>query len=51
MTDNKIKKLLRAAELLLPQSDRETELDKLVATSLQAGYELGKLSVTEHSAK
>lgn len=43
MTSRK-EKLLRAAEILLPQDDRETELDKLVAASMQAGYELGKLA-------
>ena len=44
-------KLLRAAEILLPQDDRETELDKLVAASMQAGYELGKLAGQPKPAK
>ena len=42
----RMQKLLKAAEILLPQSEHETELDKLVATSMQAGYELGKLAAS-----
>lgn len=40
----RMKKLLKAAEILLPQDEREAELDKLVAASMQTGYELGKLA-------
>ena len=37
-------KLIKAAELLLPQAEREAELDKLVAASMLTGSELGKLA-------
>lgn len=40
----RLKKLLKAAEILLPQDEREAELDKLVAGAMQTGYELGKLA-------
>lgn len=40
----RMQKLLKAAEIILPQEDRQTELDKLVAASMQTGYELGKLA-------
>lgn len=40
----RMQKLLKAAEIILPQEDRQTELDKLVAASMQIGYELGQLA-------
>ena len=30
----RMQKLLKAAEIILPQEDRQTELDKLVAASM-----------------
>lgn len=44
----RMKKLLRAAEIIKLHDDKETELDKLVAASMQAGYELGRLAATSH---
>ena len=43
----RMQKLLKAAEIILPQEDRQTELDKLVAASMQTGYELGKLEAAK----
>lgn len=48
MTDRK-EKLKRVAEIIRPQDDREVDLSKLVATTLQAGYELGKLSAEQNN--
>lgn len=48
---NRMKRLIRAAEILLPQDEREAELDKLVAAAMQAGYELGKLSAEKDEAQ
>lgn len=44
MSESRIKKLLRAAEIIRNQSEQETELDRLVAVSMQTGYQLGYLS-------
>ena len=44
MSESRIKKLLRAAEIIRDQSEQETELDQLVAVSMQTGYQLGKMS-------
>ena len=40
----RMQKLLKAAEIIKGESEHEAELDKLVAVSMQAGYELGKLA-------
>ncbi len=47
---NRMQQLLRAAKLILLQDDQETELDKLVAMSMQAGYEMGKLDAKRNNA-
>ena len=44
LSESRIKKLLRAAEIIRDQSEQETELDQLVAVSMQTGYQLGKMS-------
>ena len=44
MSESRLKKLLRAAEIIREQSEQETELDRLVAVSMQTGYQLGYLS-------
>lgn len=43
MTD-RLKKLLVAAEIIKAKDESEVDLDKLVAASMQTGYELGKLA-------
>lgn len=40
----RMQKLLKAAEIMLPQDEHEADLDKLVASSMQTGYELGRLA-------
>lgn len=47
MSESRIKKLLRAAEIIRDQSEQETELDKLVAVSMQTGYQLGYMTAKE----
>ena len=37
-------KTVRAAEIIRDQSEQETELDQLVAVSMQTGYQLGYLT-------
>lgn len=44
MSENKMSKLLRASEIIKQQDEKETELDNLVAISMQTGYELGRLT-------
>ena len=44
MSESRIKKLLRAAEIIRDQSEQETGLDQLVAVSMQTGYQLGYLT-------
>ena len=44
MSESRIKKLLRAAEIIRDQSEQETELDQLVAVSMQTGYQRGYLT-------
>lgn len=44
MSENKMSKLLRASEIIKQQDEKETELDNLVAISMQTGYELGRLA-------
>lgn len=45
----RMKKLLHAAEIILPQDDCDVDLAKLVAASMQTGYELGKLSAEQNN--
>lgn len=47
----RMKKLLAAAEIIKAETDHEAELDKLVATSMQAGYELGRLAAAAKPAE
>ena len=42
--ESRIQKLLRAAEIIRAQDEQETELDRLVAMSMQTGYQMGRLS-------
>lgn len=43
--DNKREELLdRAVEIIKKQDDHDTEVTKLFAHALQAGYDLGKLA-------
>lgn len=44
MSEEKIQNILRAAEIIRAQDEQETELDRLVAVSMQTGYELGRLA-------
>ena len=44
MEKTRIEKLLRAVEIIKAQDEQETELDRLVAVSMQTGYELGRMS-------
>lgn len=44
MTQSRIEKLMRAVEIIKAQDEQETELDRLVAVSMQTGYELGRMS-------
>ena len=44
MKETRIQKILRAAEIIKSQDEKETELDRLVAVSMQTGYQLGKMS-------
>ena len=46
MKETRIQKLLRAAEIIKAEDEREAELDSLVAVSMQTGYQLGKMSAT-----
>ena len=45
--ESRIQKLLRAAEIIRAQDEQETELDRLVAMSMQTGYQMGRLSAQE----
>lgn len=42
MSEKRIETLLRAAEIVKQQDEPQTELDRLVAVSMQTGYELGR---------
>lgn len=44
MKETRIQKLLRAAEIIKAEDEKEAELDSLVAVSMQTGYQLGKMS-------
>ena len=44
MDTARMQKLLRASEIVRTMDERETELTKLVAAAMQAGYEMGKLA-------
>ena len=44
MKETRIQKILRAAEIIKSQDEKETELDRLVAVSMQTGYQLGYLT-------
>lgn len=44
MSESRMEKLLRACDIVKQQDEKEAELTSLVAVSMQAGYELGKLA-------
>lgn len=44
MEETRIAKLLKAATLIKARDDKQVEIDKLVALSMQTGYEMGKLA-------
>lgn len=44
MTDKRIDKLVKLWSLIRDQDDGDAELDKLVALSMQTGYDLGRLT-------
>lgn len=48
MSEKKIQSILRAAEIIRAQDEKETELDRLVAVSMQTGYELGRQTAGEN---
>lgn len=47
---SKTEKLLEAAKIIRKQSEAETELAKLVAASMLAGYELGALTAPKNKS-
>lgn len=51
MKNNHEALLERAAAAIKPKTDHETELAKLVASSMQTGYTLGKLAKTKPQQK
>ena len=44
MKDNRIDKLIKLWSLIRDQDDSDADLDKLVAGSMQTGYDLAKLT-------
>lgn len=44
MKDNRINKLIKLWSLIRDQDDSDDDLDKLVAVSMQTGYDLAKLT-------
>lgn len=47
MSDDKVKKLLHAVEIVKQQDEKETDLMILAARCMQAGYELGRAEKAE----
>lgn len=47
MSEDRMKKLLRAAEIIKTRNDEDTEIDNLVAISMMTGYQIGKMTATK----